>query len=155
MTYFYVFSGASDKVIFNILCRCPNIFSIKIRFQPLKLEYWKTEALSYPPNFLHNTSQLGDLVFHRISGKVSSYIKENWSYFYQLKKLYCLEQPHTCPVRIVTGILPINLILWTVTVKGMHLPIIFEGYGDLRKKTNKHVCDYQGFAKSSQLCQLK
>lgn len=75
MTYFYVFSGVSHKVIFNILCRCPNIFSIKIRFQPLKPKYWKTEALSYLPNFLHNTSQLGDLVFHRTS--MSSYTEEN------------------------------------------------------------------------------
>lgn len=69
--------------------------------------------------------------------------------------MYCLKLPHTCSIRIMTGILPINLILWAVTVIGMHLPIIFKGYGDLRDKTNKRVCDYQGFATSSQLCQLK
>lgn len=116
-------------------------------------------SLKLPTQTPADTSHWSDLILN--AAGVSPYIKTrpnltmSYSQVYWLKKLHCLKLSHTCSVWIMTGILPINLILWAVTVIGMHLPIIFKGYGDLRNKTNKHACDYQGFATSSQLCQFK
>lgn len=109
-------------------------------------------SLKLPTQPPAGISHWGDLILN-VAG-VSPYIKTrpnltlSYSQVYWLKKMYCLKLSHTCSVWIMTGVLPINLILWAVTVIGMHLPIIFKGYGDLRNKTNKHVCDYQGFAHS-------